>query len=153
MQAKNQKQNKSTKYSSSEESDESVKDKKVNKLGKSEKNKIVRNIFLSKGDGGAKGKGQVMIVGHSDDTQKSATNASRESYHGTNANNTANGNTNSTVNSRFAASLPIVCKIDLARLTRIPNDRTINHVNNNNKSPFTGGMHLSVSIRASKHLS
>ncbi|XP_055308289.1 AF4/FMR2 family member lilli-like isoform X2 [Sitodiplosis mosellana] len=130
--AKNEKISKETqlRYSSSEESDESIKNnKKANKIGKSEqKNKIVRNIFLnvSKGDGGAKGKGQVMIIGHSDDIQKSVTSATRDCY--------AVAITNNSNNNKLVTAIPIVCKIDLSRLSRIPGDRN-SRLNNNNKSP------------------
>lgn len=117
-------------YSSSEDSDESFKNyKKTNKIGKSEqKNKIVRNIFLnvSKGDGGAKGKGQVMIVGHTDDIQKSVTNTTRDCY--------AVSVSNPNCNSKFITPIPIVCKIDLSRLARIPGDRS-SRTNINIKSP------------------
>lgn len=99
-------------YSSSEESDDSLKDtkKKLNKIVKSEqKNKIVRNIFLnvSKGDGGAKGKGQVMIVDHSEDSQKPVTNICRD--HSPISNDQESRLSNS-----------IICRIDLSRLSRIP---------------------------------
>lgn len=118
-----------SRYSSSEESDESIKkNRKANKLGKSEqKNKIVRNIFLnvSKGDGGAKGKGQVMIVDHSDDIQKSVTSATRDCY-AVAVSNISNSN-------KFITPNQIVCKIDLSRLSRIPGDR--NSHNNSYKSP------------------
>lgn len=125
------------KYSSSEESEESLKNnKKINKTGKSEqKNKIVRNIFLnvSKSDGGAKSKGQVMIVGHSEDTQKPVTTALRDSYP---VPTTNNNNNEITTNA-------IVCKIDLSRLSRVPNNRNSN-LNNNDKSPLNTDVHLMV---------
>lgn len=118
--------NTSNNYSSSEESGESMKDnKKVNKLGKSEqKNKIVRNIFLnvSKVDNGAKGKGQVLIVGHSEDSLKSS--VSRDSYQVPNI-----------YDNRFSTPMPIICRIDLSRLSRIPTERNCNMNNNIEKSP------------------
>lgn len=86
----------------------------MNKIGKSEqKNKIVRNIFLnvSKTDGGAKGKGQVMIVDHSEDSQKPITNSLRDGSQISNINHQ---------DSRLLTPIPIICKIDLSRLTRIP---------------------------------
>lgn len=129
-------------YSSSEESDESVKNnKRASKIGKSEqKNKIVRNIFLnvSKGDGGAKGKGQVMIVGHTDDIQKSVTSASRDYY--------AVAVTNTNNNNKLLTPIPILCKIDLSRLVRIPGDRS-SRLNNNSKSPFNTDMQLMVEYK------
>lgn len=70
---------------------------------------------MSKGDGGAKGKGQVMIVGHSDDMQKSVS---------THTNN----------NNKLVTPIPIVCKIDLSRLARIPSDRNSRSNNNNSIS-------------------
>lgn len=126
MQANKEKQKDVTKlssrsYSSSEESEESLRDtKKLNKIVKSEqKNKIVRNIFLnvSKSDGGAKGKGQVMIVDHSEDSQKPIMNLSRDCSLMSNIN---------IPDSRLFTSIPIICRIDLSRLTRIP------HSNHNN---------------------
>lgn len=88
--------------------------KKSNKIGKIEqKNKIVRNIFLnvSKSDGGAKGKGQVMIVDHSEESQKPITNTTRDFSQVPNINSS---------DSRLLTPVPIICKIDLSRLTRIP---------------------------------
>lgn len=126
MQAKKQKQKGVKKlfprsYSSSEESDESLRDtKKLNKIVKSEqKNKIVRNIFLnvSKSDGGAKGKGQVMIVDHSEDSQKPMTNLSRDYSNITNIN---------VPDSKILTSMPIICRIDLSRLIRIPENQHLN---------------------------
>lgn len=135
-----------SRYSSSEESDESIKkNRKVNKIGKSEqKNKIVRNIFLnvSKGDGGAKGKGQVMIVDHSDDLQKSVTSATRDCY-AVAVSNIPNSNKLITPNQ-------IVCKIDLSRLSRIPGDR--NSRNNNNKSPNNADVLLLVMYKCSNKM-
>lgn len=126
------------KYSSSEESDESMKDtKKLNKIVKSEqKNKIVRNIFLnvSKTDGGAKGKGQVMIVDHSEDAQKPITNISRDYLHASNIN---------IQDSRLFTPTPIICRIDLSRLTRIPNYHLSNQ-NNTDTSKHFGEVHLKV---------
>lgn len=118
-------------YSSSEESDDSSKDtkKKLNKIVKSEqKNKIVRNIFLnvSKSDGGAKGKGQVMIVDHSEDSQKPMTNLSRE-------HSSPIPNTNEQ-DSRLFSSNPIICRIDLSRLSRIP-DGPIFRLNQQDAKP------------------
>lgn len=87
--------------------------KKINRNGKSEqKNKIVRNIFLnvSKSDGGAKGKGQVMIVDHSEDSLKPILNSSKEFSQISNIN----------TDNRLLNPIPIICKIDLSRLTRIP---------------------------------
>lgn len=124
----------SNNYSPSEESDESVRNnKKANKIAKSEqKNKIVRNIFLnvSKVDSGAKGKGQVMIVGHADDTQKQITNTPRDSLQ-----------TRYTKKSiQQITSIPIVCKIDLSRLSRVPYER--NSRLNNTKSPSNANYHM-----------
>lgn len=70
---------------------------------------------MSKGDSGAKGKGQVMIVGHSEDTsQKNVSNLHRDFYHI--AHTKAN-------NQKHTQSIPILCKIDLSRLSRIPGER------------------------------
>lgn len=137
MQGEREKISKETqsRYSSSEESDESIKkNRKANKIGKSEqKNKIVRNIFLnvSKGDAGAKGKGQVMIVDHSDDK----TVASERDCYTVAVSNIHNSNNLITPNQ-------IVCKIDLSRLSRIPGER--NSRNNNNKSPNNADVLLMV---------
>lgn len=102
--------------SSSDESDGSINNRKANKTAKREqKNKIVRNIFLnvSKGDSGAKGKGQVMIVGHTEDTsQKTVGNRDFNQFSCTKTNN-----------HNLAPSIPILCKIDLSRLSRIPGER------------------------------
>lgn len=130
-------------YSSSEESDESIrKTGKLNNIGKSEqKNKIVRNIFLnvSKSDGGAKGKGQVMIVDHSEDSQKATPTIARDTHLMHNQNNT---------DRRFLSHVPIICKIDLARLSRIPNVHMSN--NNNEKGLRNICIPSSVSIIPSK---
>lgn len=117
-------------YSTSEESDDSLKDtkKKLNKIVKSEqKNKIVRNIFLnvSKSDGGAKGKGQVMIVDNSEDSQKPLNNLFRDSSHGSNMNNH---------DGRFSNPVPIICRIDLSRLSRIPSGLSYNSNHQNTES-------------------
>lgn len=81
---------------------------------------------MSKGDGGAKGKGQVMIVGHSDDMQKSVSSATRDCY--------AVTVTHTNNNNKLVTPIPIVCKIDLSRLTRIPSDRNSRSNNNNSIS-------------------
>lgn len=89
-----------------------------------QKNKIVRNIFLnvSKSDGGAKGKGQVMIVDHSEDSQKPLTNLSRDYSLITNIHDQ---------DSRLLSSIPIICRIDLSRLSQLP-DGLIYHSKNLN---------------------
>lgn len=100
----------------------------MNRVAKSEqKNKIVRNIFLnvSKVDSGAKGKGQVMIVGHSEDTQKQMNITPRD-------NSKASKYAKKHIHE--ITSIPIVCKIDLSRLSRIPYERN-SRLNNNTKSP------------------
>lgn len=81
---------------------------------------------MSKGDGGAKGKGQVMIVGHSDDMQKSVSSATRDCYAAT--------VTHTNNNNKLVTPIPIVCKIDLSRLTRIPSVRNSRSNNNNSIS-------------------
>lgn len=120
-------------YSTSEDSDDSLKDpKKLNKIVKSEqKNKIVRNIFLnvSKTDGGAKGKGQVMIVDNSEDSQKPLTNMTREFSLGSNITDQDN---------QYPSPVPIICKIDLSRLSRIPEGLfSSNHKNTECCRPHT----------------
>lgn len=117
-------------YSTSEESDDSLKNtkKKLNKIVKSEqKNKIVRNIFLnvSKSDGGAKGKGQVMIVDNSEDSQKPLNNLLRDFSHGSNMN---------IYEGRFSNPVPIICRIDLSRLSRIPSGLSLNSNHQNFES-------------------
>lgn len=127
-------------YSPSEESDESMKDsKKTNKIAKSEqKNKIVRNIFLnvSKSDSGAKGKGQVMIVGHADDTQKQITSIPRDNFQ-----------------TRYTKkkTIPIVCKIDLSRLSRVPYER-YSRINNSIKSPSEANYQMVCSLNANTRI-
>lgn len=130
--------------SSLSESDESVKENhKVDKV-KSDKNKNVtlRKLFSwgTKGDGGAKGKGQVVIVDHSEDAQKSAvTNITRDFNQASNSNNKVSSQP--TV-AQIPPPTSLICKIDLSRLNRIPAERigrlsANNHNNNNNsKSPF-----------------
>lgn len=66
---------------------------------------------VSKSDGGAKGKGQVMIVDHSEDSQKPMTNSLRDCSQIPNTNHQ---------DSRLFTPIPIICKIDLSRLARIP---------------------------------
>lgn len=130
--------------SSSGVSDDSLKDnKKVNKTAKpTNKNNVFFRVFAGgKGSGGAKGKGQVMIVDNSEETKKSVPIAPREAgYQAINPNANTNLNTNSNsipkLNSTNVTS--VVCKIDLSRLSRIPSDRNGQRQPNNNnnlKSP------------------
>lgn len=179
--------------SSSEESGSSAKeDEKVNKV-KSDKNKndTLRKLFSwgSKGEGGAKGKGQVVIVDHSEEAQQQQLHQSQTKEHSipnekllspyaySNNNNNINSNNNNTNNrhstlnanslhnnstnsgsnnvitngstvselsalkannnlglsksqtSLSTSSQPIICRIDLSRLSRIPPERTnrLNH--------------------------
>lgn len=122
--------------SSSGVSDDSLKDnKKVNKTAKpANKNNVFFRVFAGgKGSGGAKGKGQVVIVDNSEETKKYVPIAPREA--GYQALNT-NANTNPKLNLNNVTSM--VCKIDLSRLSRIPSDRNGQRQqknNNNLKSP------------------
>lgn len=129
-------------YSSSEESDGNQRNRNLCKIGKSEqKNKIVRNIFLnvSKGDGGAKGKGQVLIVDHSEESQKSSTNI----RYGIEM---ANSNVG-----RIITPIRIVCKIDLSRLSRIPNERK-NFIINNNNEKSVDAEEVNLRVREKKYI-
>lgn len=135
----------------------------MNKVAKSVKNKNVtlRNIFAnSKAGGGAKGKGQVLVVDHSEETQKTIPIAPRDTSYqttttttasttavttlnattattATNANSNLNSNSTSLNKFNTNSSSSIICRIDLARLTRIPSERSSrqNNNNNNHKSP------------------
>lgn len=145
--------------SSSDGSDESVKDNKDVNKAKSDKKKndTLRKLFSwgTKGEGGAKGKGQVLIVDHSEDAQQQSNHPhaqlkensipnekltspySQNSKHTSNAYTTnnnvlVNGTTtdvsplkSSNVNhANKSLSHPIICKIDLMRLARVPQDRS-----------------------------
>lgn len=156
--------------SSTEDSDKSIKDnKKVNKV-KSDKNKsdTLRKLFY-KGEGGAKGKGQVLIVDHSEDiqqqhhqhTQSKENSIPNEKLlspyaYNNNSKHASNNNNNVLVNGTSASELsplkpsntsntslglskaqstlthslqPIICKIDLGRLSRVPSSERTNRVN------------------------
>lgn len=115
---------KSQDFSTSEESDSS---RKIyhKKAKREQKNKIVRNIFLnvSKSDNGAKGKGQVMIVDHSEDSQKQVIMPPRNSQENTLCINSQHG--------LSVSPTQLICKIELSRLIRIPNEKNQQLFNNN----------------------
>lgn len=126
--------------SSSGVSDDSLKDnKKVNKTAKpSNKNNVFFRVFAGgKGSGGAKGKGQVMIVDNSEETKKSVPIVPRETgYQPSNTNSNTNLNVNSHLNPKLNSNnvTLLVCKIDLSRLSRIPSEKNGQRQQNNNKN-------------------
>lgn len=131
--------------SSSGDSDDSLKDnKKVNKTAKPvNKNNVVFRVFAGgKGSGGAKGKGQVVIVDNSEETKKAGPIAPREvGYHAlnTNANTNLNVNSNSNPKPNSNNVTSLVCTIDVSRLSRVPsaNGQRQQSNNNNLRSPCT----------------
>lgn len=74
-----------------------------------------------------------MIVDHSEETQKTSTNVARDGFEIAN-----------TDVGRLFTPIRIICKIDLSRLTRIPNEGNNFSINNNNEKSVDAEVNLMV---------
>lgn len=89
------------------------------------------------------GKGQVMIVDHSEDTQKPLIVA-RDEY----------DDQASSKNNRIGSATQIICKIELSRLIRIPSVKKSKLFNNNNNEKMREDDHFMVTtlLKKIKHV-
>ncbi|XP_055712796.1 AF4/FMR2 family member lilli isoform X2 [Phlebotomus papatasi] len=130
------------------DSDSIREERKIRDKTKSDKNKsdTLRKLFSGfKGEGGAKGKGQVVIVDHSEDSHiqsKDDSGVSEKflspysSKYGSNTN--ISGNLMRSSDQSVSAARQLLCRIDLLRLKRIPHPPNTVQMH---KSPRKGKYH------------